>query len=334
MFITIEQNFNKENSLLSDSKLSLIIEVAKLYYQLDYSQQKIAEKLGISRPSVSRLLQKAKQQKIVQINILDPTEDTKELADFLKDKFNLKHCIVIPVPVYEDAVIKEMLGEAAADYISDIVQDGDIIGTTWGTTLYHVAQKIKPKIVRDVSVVQLNGGVSHSKTNTFAADIINCLGKAFNTAPHFLPLPAVVDNVLVKQAIVSDRHIRNVLEMGKQANIAIYTVGEPNDHSTLVKAGYFTSEDLEILHKKQSVGDICSRYFDRIGNICHEELNDRTIGIKLSDLSKKSYSIIIAGGAQKVDGIHGALYGKFSNVLITDQYTAKALIEIENVGEE
>lgn len=40
----------------------LAINAAKLYYRSEYSQQRIAEELGISRPSVSRLLQYAKDQ--------------------------------------------------------------------------------------------------------------------------------------------------------------------------------------------------------------------------------------------------------------------------------
>ena len=40
----------------------LSIDVARLYYESDMSQQKIADELGISRPSVSRLLQHAKDQ--------------------------------------------------------------------------------------------------------------------------------------------------------------------------------------------------------------------------------------------------------------------------------
>ena len=33
-----------------DEKISRLVEVAKLYYRLDYSQQEIAKRLGISRP--------------------------------------------------------------------------------------------------------------------------------------------------------------------------------------------------------------------------------------------------------------------------------------------
>jgi deoxyribonucleoside regulator len=319
---------------LSDEKLSKLIEVAKLYYQFDFSQQKIAEKLGISRPSVSRMLQQAKEQGIVQIKIFDQSEGTERLANSVKEAFNLKHCIVIPVPEYNEEVIKMELGKAAANYLGEIVQNGDIIGTTWGTTLYEVAENVKPKNVKDVSVVQLNGGVSYSESNTYAAEILNFLSTAFNTSPHFLPLPAVVDHPVVANAILSDRHIKRVLNLGKQCHIALYTVGEFTKESTLFKAGYFSSEDFDGLKAQNAVGDICSRIFDSKGNICSKELDERTIGINLSDLSHKPYSIMIAGGMEKVDAIMGALKGQFTNVLITDQHTAQILLNSVMEGNE
>lgn len=317
---------------MNEEKQGKLIEVAKLYYQFDLSQQKIAEKLGISRPSVSRLLQQAKEQGIVQIKILDHSKGTDELAATLKKKFNLKECIVVSLPVYKEETIKKGLGQVAAQYIGKIVKNGDIIGATWGTTLYQVAQHVEPKNVKGVSVVQLNGGVSYSKTNTYAADILNYLSSAFNTVPHFLPLPAIVDQTLVANALMSDRHIRRVLDLGKQSNIALYTVGEINYQSTLFNAGYYSAKDLETLKDLGGIGDICSRIFDLEGNICSPELDERTIGIKLSELSKKEYSILIAGGMDKLDGIYGALNGEFANVLIIDQHTAQLLLEKEKGG--
>lgn len=306
-----------------------LVEVAKMYYQLDLSQQEIAEQLGISRPSVSRMLQQAKEKGIVQVRILDSFEDADKLSELLKSTFNLKHCIVVSVPIYKQDVIKRELGKVAANYIGEIVNDGDIIGTTWGTTLHQVSQNVQPKNVKGVTVVQLNGGVSYSETNTYASEILNDFSSAFNTVPYFLPLPAIVDHPVVANAIMSDRHIRSVLDLGAQSNIAVYTVGEINDQSTLFNAGYYTTEDLDRLKNQRAVGDICSRIFDDEGRICSQELDERTIGIKLPELRKKEYSILVVGGINKVDGVYGALKGEFSNVFITDQHTARSLLEKE-----
>jgi deoxyribonucleoside regulator len=139
-----------------------------------------------------------------------------------------------------------------------------------------------------------------------------------------------VDSNVVKEAIVADRHVKKTLELGKKANIAIYTVGEPDVQSTLMQAGYFFDQDIEILRKNKTVGDICSRFINQEGLICNETLNDRTIGIQLSDLAEKEYGILLAGGASKIDGIYGALTGRYANILITDQYTARSLLEMES----
>ncbi|WP_134683769.1 sugar-binding transcriptional regulator [Brevibacillus migulae] len=313
---------------MEPDKLNKVIEAAKLYYLLDYNQNDIAKMLGVSRPTVSRLLQTAKNEGIVEIKIRDSVEDSHKIASQLEQRFNLKKAIVVSVPQYEDHLIKNYLGEKAAAYLHEIVKDGDIIGVTWGTTLYHVAIDLKQSFVKDVKVVQLKGGVSHSETHTYASEILYLFGKAFNTSPLHLPLPAIVDHVVVKQAMEADRHIRKIIETGKQANIAMFTCGPIKSESLLFQLGYFTDEDLQMLYSK-AVGDICSRFFDKDGNICNESLNERTLGIDLEEFKKKEYSILVAGGAQKIDGIHGALKGEYANVLITDQYTAQFLLDKE-----
>lgn len=311
---------------MEQEKLKKVIEAARQYYLLDYNQSDIAKSLGVSRPTVSRFLQLAKDEGIVQIKIIDPTEDVENLSSRLEQRFNLKKAIVVSVPQYESNIIKNYLGEKAATYLYDIVKDGDTIGLTWGTTLYHVAIELKQKFTKDVKVVQLKGGVSHSETNTYASEILYLFGKAFNTTPHHLPLPAIVDHVVVKQAMEADRHIKKILEMGREANIATFTVGSVKSESLLFQLGYFTDEDLKMLYSK-AVGDICARFFDDNGRVCSDSLDERTLGLNLEDLKTKEHSILVAGGAHKIEGIYGALKGQYANVLITDQYTAGFLLD-------
>lgn len=54
-------------------RISQSVEVAKLYYIDELDQKEIARKLDVSRPTVSRLLQYARENKIVNVDIHDPT---------------------------------------------------------------------------------------------------------------------------------------------------------------------------------------------------------------------------------------------------------------------
>lgn len=307
-------------------KRQKMIEAARMYYQLDYNQEEIARQLHVSRPTVSRFLQQAKAMGIVQIRIVDPVADNQERATELERKFGLKKAIVAAIPKYEDAVVKTFLGEAAADYLHELVEDGDSIAVTWGTTLYEVAVRLKSRHVKGVRVVQLNGGVSHTEVNTYAYEIAQLFGSAYHTAPYYIPLPAIVDHPVVKRTIEADRHVRKILNMGKDANIAVITVGAPTDDSVLMGAKYFTEEDLKMIRSK-GAGDICSRFIDINGDLCSEELNERTIGIDLEELRHKETSILVAGGPSKIDAVLGALRGRYANTLITDYVTAQHLLE-------
>lgn len=65
---------------MQHDKNKLAISAAKLYYQSNFSQADIAKEMKLSRPSVSRLLQYAKDKGFVRIEIFDPIEDQSQLA--------------------------------------------------------------------------------------------------------------------------------------------------------------------------------------------------------------------------------------------------------------
>ena len=293
---------------------------------MDYSQSQIADTLGVSRPTVSRLLQQAKSEGIVNIEIHDPTQDIEQLRMKLLDRFNLEQVVIAFTPTYDDDIVKKYIGQAAAEYILGLVKDGDTIGASWGSTMYQVALHLQTKALKNSLVVQLNGGVSDADILISPSEIVHLFGKSFGVIPYFMYLPAIVDEKLVKQAIMSDRHIRRVMDMAKNANIAVFTAGAPTPDSVLINSNYMRPDELEVIMTR-AVGDICSRYYDQDGEICLPGLNERTIGIELAELRHKEHAILVAGGASKVNAIYGALKGKYGNTLVTDQITAKALLD-------
>lgn len=310
---------------MDKQKEQLSIEVARLYYQADFSQQEIAARLGVSRPTVSRLLQNAKTKGYVKIEVQDPFANLAELATALKEKYKLKNVSVTFSQTNDYPEITKQISQRAAEYLSEVIQDGDILGVSWGTTMYKIAQKLTP-LKAEIKIVQLKGGVSHSDVHTYAAETLALFGSAFDTAPVSLPLPVVLDNPVAKQMVEADRHIKNIIELGKKANVAIFTVGTVREEALLFRLGYFTEQEKNRL-KEKAVGDICSRFFTINGDIADQQMNERTIGINLQDLNQKETTILVAGGERKVQAIHGALRGGYANHFITDQFTAKHLLE-------
>ena len=304
----------------------LSINVAKLYYRSEYSQQQIAQELGVSRPSVSRLLQYAKDKGYVKIQIFDPVEDMSHMEHQLLEKYHLKDVCIAASTLNDEQEIKKYIGIKASEYLDSIVRDGDILGVGWGTTMYNLACSLIPRVLKGAQIVQLEGGVTHATGETYANDILELFARNYSTIAQHLPLPVVFGSREVKEMVDQDRYVRRVLELGSHANIAIFSVGTVRPTALFFNLGY--TDGLEKTRiQKDAVGDICSRFFDENGRICIKDLDDRTVGVKLKDLRSKEHSILVSGGEPKIRSIRAALAGRYANVLVTDQFTAKALIE-------
>ncbi len=307
-------------------KDKLAINVAKLYYRSDFSQQKIAQELGVSRPSISRLLQYAKDKGYVNIQIVDPVEDMSIMEQRLKDKLHLKDVKIASSTINDEEEIKKYISIAAAQYLDGIIKDGDIIGVGWSTTLYNMSQALIPRSIKGSQVVQLEGGLSNSEWNNYSREILENFANNFNTVAQYLPLPVIFDNKATKEQVDKDRYIKRILELGRHANIALFSVGTVRPNALFFRLGYTDIQEQKKI-QRNSVGDICSRFFDVEGRVCNRDLDERTVGITLSELRDKEYSIMISGGEGKINAIKAALKGRYANVLITDQFTGKALLE-------
>lgn len=312
----------------NSGKISLLVNIARLYYEHNYSQQMIAEKLNLSRPYVSKLINEAREKAIVEIKINDPFASETQIESELREKFQLLKAIAVPSNETETDVLNR-LGKASARYLNTIIKNNDVIGIAWGATLYAFSQNvIRRDDLKNVTVVQLCGGISNIEKNIFASEIPKSIADSYKGTPYILPLPAVVDNIKVKDAILKDKNISNVLGIANKANIAIFTMGPFGYEGALSRAGYLSKKDVDDLIEKGAVGDICTRIIDVNGNICDESLNRRTIAIELSDLKKKEYRIGIAVGKNRLNCIFGALKGGYVNVLMTDEETASELLKL------
>jgi len=309
----------------SDRNL-LLLEAARLYYEHHLNQSQIAAKLEISRPGVSRILQEARDAGIVKIQIIDPNAHGTRLEAALRKKYGLQDVVVVPSDK-DDAVIKSRMGSVLINLLDQMLIENITLGVSWGSTLQAATKHLKPRAIKNMTVVQLNGGVSKAELDTHATEIAGRMGENYSAIPYLMPLPAIVDTPELKQAIISDRHIAKTLKLAQEADISIFTIGAFGSKSVLVQADYFEEDEVRSLIQQGAVADICSRLIKADGSICSPELNARTIGIELDELKTKHHSIAIAGGSDKAQAIKAGLAGGYFTSLVTDEDVAKILLD-------
>ena len=304
----------------------LLVQIAKLYYEEGYGQERIAQTLNLSRPYVSKLLNAAKEEGIVRIQVIDPLNIESSLEREFRERFHLLKAIIIPRE--EDGERLKHVGEAAARYLSDIITDGSVIGASWGGTVYECSKAlISRKDLSNVVSVQLCGGVSDVSQTVYASQIADNFSALLGASAYMLPVPAVVDSKEVSDVLKTDGSISKVLQRGLDADIALFTAGTFGQRSALYRAGYLRDADLTRLKRLGAVGDICSHVIDINGKICDRNLDERTMAVPLDNIKKKKYRIGVGQGFSKVDSLCGALRGGIINVLVTNEETAECMLD-------
>ncbi|GAB2512518.1 hypothetical protein GCM10027031_19310 [Corynebacterium atrinae] len=212
-----------------------------------------------------------------------------------------------------------------AAVLSEHVQDGQLVGVSWGNTMYSVAKSLSHHTHRGVEIVQLKGGLSYTQSSTNDIETINLFCQAFDAYARTLPLPVIFDNAEAKRIVEQDRHIAHLLELGRRTDVVIFTVGATTKESLPLTMGYLSEKETETLVEK-AVGDACSRFFTRDGEIALPSVDERTVGITLKELSTRPTRILVAGGQEKADAIETALRMGLATHLVVDSVVAAQIL--------
>ncbi|MBM7654392.1 sugar-binding transcriptional regulator [Neobacillus cucumis] len=305
-----------------------LVKVSHLYYKDGQTQAEIANKLGVSRPVISKLLQKAKDEGIVNIYIKDETVRTVELEQQLEKCFNLKDAIVLPNDGLSSERDKRAVGLAGANYLSQNAKGVKSIGISWGTTLAYLVQEYPYERHEEVQIVPLEGGMGVKEVEIHANQLANELAKKMNGTCTYLYAPAIVETKELKERLMELQDIETVLESSRQVDIAVISIGNPFQQSTLMRLGYLTEQDLSELEEMGAVGDIGYRFFDAKGNQISDSSSQKIIGITLDELKQIKNVVAVVEGEHKAESVLGALKGQFIDVLIVDEKLASAILKL------
>ncbi len=309
-----------------DADELLSVRVAELYYDENKTQDEIGALLGISRWKAGRLLTQARESGIVRIEIVHPRARRLGLERELCGRFGLTDAVIVPDPDAEsDATAR--VAQAAADYLAALRPVPRVLGVSWGRTLNEVAVRLPQGWATGVTVVQINGGVSLNRRPGGAATMAATIAERGSGHAVLLPSPAILERIETKRAIEADRTVADVLARAAAASGYLYSAGVADASSVLVESGYLTPDDVTELVRKGAVGDVVGRYIDAAGDIVDPSLDERTLGLGLDELRSAATAIFVVAGSSKHDVARAVVSSGLCTVLVSDEGTARALLE-------
>ncbi|CAB4635576.1 unannotated protein [freshwater metagenome] len=312
------------------SRVRLALKAAQLYYLQDLTMDAIGDELKVSRSSVSRLLQMARDRGIVEVKIHSPEDAPRRMSTAIKNLYGVNAHLV---PVAETASPIDRLDRVAltaARMLGNFFFSGMTMGVAWGSTTAAVSRNLAPRPLRDSKVVQLNGAGNTFTTGvTYSGEILRRFGEAYGAAVEQFPVPAFFDDPAAKETLWRERSTKRILDIQASMDVVLFGLGANNSEvpSQVYSAGYISPADQKELDDNGIVGDIATVFYRADGSSNGIAINNRSTGPSLDVIKAVPRRICVIAGASRLPSLKGALAGNYISDLIIDDATAELLLQ-------
>ncbi len=297
--------------------------VARSHYVDGVSKVDIAEQLGISRFKVARLLERAREEGIVTIQINDSGLPDESLAAQLREVLGIDVCQV--VRSYGDAdAVRQQVGAVAADHLSRSVSENEILGIAWGRTLTAMMSQLSS--LPRLTVVQLTGFISGDIESSPISVIRHAaLRSGGDVYPIFAPL--YVSDPATAESLREHPDICQAMRLFPSVTTAVLSVGQWGTDASQLKRAVPPGEAITD-GISEWYADIAGILLNADGTQVAPEFERLSLSITFEQLRVVPRVIAVAGGAQKAGAVLAVARAGLISELITDHSLALAVLEL------
>ena len=299
-----------------------------LYFVAGNTQDEIAQKLNVSRPTAQRLVSLALSERLITFRLDHPIAACMEIAAQLTKRFDLLYCDVVPSdPASDSAVLG--IAESAAGFLEQKLgaKDPIIVAIGTGRTLRAAVELMPRMICHQHKLVSLVGHISMEGSASFF-DVLARLSE-LSQAPHYpMPLPVIVRVPEEREQLQRLEPVLRVLDLARQADITLIGIGRMDEQAQLHADGFMSAAELDEIQRLGAVGEVTGWAFDVAGRIIRGGANDRVTSAP-REVPPSRLVVGVAQGIGKILPIRAALRGKIVNGLITNETTARSILEMD-----
>ena len=301
-----------------------IARVVWYYYVGNLTQQEIADRLGLTRLRVNRIIGQARADGLVRIEVRAPLADCVALGAELMQRFGLQAASVVPT-MDDPAEQRRVIGEEVGQVLDPLLRDGRSLGVGWGRTLRAALSRLPHRALQQGWVVSLMGGLTHgSGINTF--EVSTQFAEALGADCWYLAAPLYCPSEENRRVLLSHEDLADVMRRAREVQVALLTCGDLSENS-LIASMQTVRDHREALRERGAVGDMLGSFVDEAGGVVDHPLNRRVVALSPAELRATPVSILASGGLNKVAIIRGILSGGYVNRVVTDEVCARALLD-------
>lgn len=286
--------------------------MAKLHYVSDLSQVEVARRLGLSTATVSRMLQRARAEGIVRIEVRDLAAP-EELAGDVAARLGLKKVLLVEAT---GAGAFASLGGPVGELLQEAgLGEGSVLAIGWGRAVKAVIEAGLPAIAGVVTVPAM-GGMQQHQPHFQINEFVRLAALQFGGTPRFVHAP-YLPSPASRKAYLADPVVADTVALWDRVDAAIVGIGLPHETAVLGSTGH-----------PDPAGDVMRHYYDADGGLIEPEAAERMIAMSAKQFRRAPLVIGVATGAAKAKAIRGAAKAGLISALVTDTGTAEAILEV------
>lgn len=315
--------------LWGPAELVLATSVARRYYIDGRTKIEIADEFRLSRFKVARLLESARDQGLVRIEIGYPGTIDVELSARLQETFHLKHAIVLHTDDDHEASLRKQLGLATADLLSEIVSPHDVLGLAWARSVTAMAAELRR--LPAVPVVQLTGALSRSTESSSliddgtSIDVVREVARISGGPAYVFFAPFLVPDAATARALRQQPDVARAFNKIASVTIAVAGIGRwAPAQSTLYEVA--ADQERQAIARQGVCADVGGVFLTADGSPVHTSLNDRMVAISATQMQAIPEVIGIPYGVNKRSAVLAVLRSGLVSSLVTHASLATALL--------
>ena len=297
-----------------------------LYFIAGHTQDEIAKMLQVSRASAQRLVSLCLAERLITFRLEHPIAACMELAARLKTRFELVHCEVVPT---DPAAPLSTAGiaERSANLLETTLRAETpvIVALGTGRAVRAAVERVSPIERPDHQIVSLVGNISADGSASFY-DTVGRLADRTGARHYPMPLPFLMSSEDERNRMVRIDPIARVRAVAAKADLRLIGIGQMDQKAQVHVDGFVTREELLEMMRLGAIGEVTGWAYDAKGRLIKGGTNKRLTSIP-PQIPAVSTTIAAAVGIAKVPSIKAALAGRVINGLITDEATARAVLD-------
>ncbi len=313
----------------SDNEKSRLDDAARagwLYFIAGHTQDEIARMLQVSRASAQRLVSLCLAERLITFRLEHPIAACMELASRLRDRFDLVHCEIVPTDPAEPNSTAG-IAERSANLLDVTLRSETpvIVALGTGRAVRAAVERVTPIERPNHQIVSLVGNISADGSASFF-DTVGRLADRTGARHYPMPLPFLMSSENERNRMVQIEPIARVKAIAAKADLRLVGIGQMDQKAQVHVDGFVTREELFEMMRLDAVGEVTGWAYDSKGRLISGGTNKRLTSIP-PQVPARSTTIAAAIGQAKVPAIRAALAGRLVNGLITDEATARAILD-------